>query len=51
MMNYSGNYEAPTLNFVSFEYNKDKMEKLLADGKETASGCSGSCCYAEGKDW
>lgn len=41
-------YTMPSMTVVSMNTS---MNAQNLDGKETASGCSGSCCYAQGKDW
>lgn len=36
-------YEKPEIKEVSLDYENDKEIRF---GKDTKSGCSGSCCYA-----
>lgn len=41
-------YTTPSISIVSMS-TAINVQNL--DGKETASGCSGSCCYGEGSSW
>lgn len=38
-------YEKPEVSEVSLDYSDEKEVKF---GKDTQSGCSGSCCFAKG---
>ncbi len=40
-------YEKPAVMEVSLDYDNEKEVRF---GKDTKSGCSGSCCFAQGSD-
>lgn len=40
-------YEKPEVKEISLDYDN---EKEIRFGKDTKSGCSGSCCFAQGSD-
>jgi len=41
-------YEKPEVKEVSLNYDN---EKEIRFGKDTQSGCSRSCCFAQGSDY
>lgn len=42
-------YETPSIRLLSLNYENYKLEKIMSAGEETASACSGRCCYKDGK--
>lgn len=41
-------YTTPIMATISMNI---AMNVQSLDGPDSASGCSGSCCYAQGSDW